>query len=55
MAGEVAALAADATGQVYGGARGEAKSAAILAAAVVDAGVPLIELNLADAREDPRL
>jgi methenyltetrahydrofolate cyclohydrolase len=55
VAGEVAAQAADATGQVYGGARGEAKTAAILAAAVVDAGVPLIELNLADAREDPRL
>jgi formiminotetrahydrofolate cyclodeaminase len=55
VAGEVAALAADATGQVHGGARGEAKTAAILAAAVVDAGVPLIELNLADAREDPRL
>jgi formiminotetrahydrofolate cyclodeaminase len=54
-AGEVTRLAADATGQVRGGARGEAKTAAVLAAAVVQAGVPLIELNLASAPEDPRL
>ncbi len=53
-AGEVTRLAADATGQVRGGARGEAKTAAVLAAAVVQAGVPLIELNLASAPEDPR-
>ncbi len=54
-AGEVARLAADATAQVRGGARGEAITAAVLAAAVVDAGVPLISLNLAGAPEDPRL
>jgi formiminotetrahydrofolate cyclodeaminase len=54
-AGEVTGLAADATGQIRGGARGEAKTAAVLAAAVVEAGVPLIELNLAGAPEDPRL
>ncbi|HEY5431626.1 MAG TPA: cyclodeaminase/cyclohydrolase family protein [Solirubrobacteraceae bacterium] len=54
-AGEVTRLAADATGQVRGGARGEAKTAAVLAAAVVEAGVSLIELNLAAAPDDPRL
>lgn len=55
VAGEVTELAADATGQVCGGARGEAQTAAVLAAAVVEAGVRLIELNLASAPEDPRL
>jgi formiminotetrahydrofolate cyclodeaminase len=54
-AGEVTRLAADATGQVRGGARGEAKTAAVLGAAVVQAGVPLIKLNLASARADPRV
>jgi hypothetical protein len=54
-AGEVTRLAADATGQVRGGVRGEAKTAAVLAAAVVEAGVPLTELNLAGAPEDPRI
>jgi formiminotetrahydrofolate cyclodeaminase len=54
-AGEVTRLAVDAMGQVRGGARGEAKTAAILGAAVVEAGVPLIELNLAGAPDEPRL
>lgn len=54
-AGEVTRLAADATHQVRGGARGEAMTAAVLGAAVVDGGVPLIELNLAGAPGDPRL
>jgi formiminotetrahydrofolate cyclodeaminase len=54
-AGEVTRLAADATGQIRGGARGEAKTAAVLGAAVVQAGLPLIELNLASAPEDPRV
>ena len=49
VAGEVTRLAAEATDQVRGGARGEAKTAAVLAAAVAAAGVPLIELNLAGA------
>lgn len=54
-AGEVTRLAADATGQIRGGARGEAKTAAVLGAAVVQAGLPLIELNLAGAPGDPRV
>jgi formiminotetrahydrofolate cyclodeaminase len=54
-AGEVTRLAADATGQVRGGARGEAITAAVLGAAVVDAAVPLIELNLAGAPGDARI
>jgi formiminotetrahydrofolate cyclodeaminase len=54
-AGEVTRLAADATSQIRGGARGEAKTAAVLGAAVVEAGVPLIELNLASAPGDPRV
>jgi formiminotetrahydrofolate cyclodeaminase len=54
-AGEVTRLAADATGQVRGGARGEAKTAAVLGAAVVQAAVALVELNLASAPGDPRL
>jgi formiminotetrahydrofolate cyclodeaminase len=54
-AGEVTRLAADATGRARGGVRGEAKTAAVLGAAVVEAGVPLIELNLAGASQDPRV
>jgi formiminotetrahydrofolate cyclodeaminase len=54
-AGEVTRLAADATGQARGGVRGEAKTATVLGAAVVEAGVPLIELNLAGASQDPRV
>jgi formiminotetrahydrofolate cyclodeaminase len=54
-AGEVTRLAADAIGLARGGVRGEAKTAAVLGAAVVEAGVPLIELNLAGAFQDPRV
>jgi formiminotetrahydrofolate cyclodeaminase len=54
-AGEVTRLAADAACQIRGGARGEAKTAAVLGAAVVQAGLPLIELNLAGAPGDPRV
>jgi formiminotetrahydrofolate cyclodeaminase len=54
-AGEVTRLAADAISQIRGGARGEAKTAAVLGAAVVQAGLPLIELNLAGAPGDPRI
>lgn len=54
-AGEVTRLAAAAAGQIRGGARGEAKTAAVLGAAVIQAGVPLIELNLASAPGDPRV
>ncbi len=52
---EVARLAADAVADARGGVRGEAMTAAVLGAAVVRAGVPLVELNLAGARDDPRL
>ena len=54
-AGEVTRLAADAVAEARGGVRGEATTAAVLGAAVVHAGVPLVELNLAGARDDPRL
>jgi formiminotetrahydrofolate cyclodeaminase len=54
-AGEVTRLAADATAQVRGSARGEATTAAVLGAAVVQAALPLIELNLTSAPGDPRL
>jgi formiminotetrahydrofolate cyclodeaminase len=54
-AGEVTRLAADAISQIRGGARGEAKTAAVLGAAVVQAGLPLIELNLAVTPGDPRV
>jgi formiminotetrahydrofolate cyclodeaminase len=54
-AGEVTALAATAIADARGGVRGEAITAAVLGAAVVQAGVPLVELNLAGAPNDPRL
>jgi formiminotetrahydrofolate cyclodeaminase len=54
-AGEVTRLAAHAAGEARGGVRGEAMAAAVLGAAVVHAGVPLVELNLGGARDDPRL
>jgi formiminotetrahydrofolate cyclodeaminase len=54
-AGEVTGLAADAVADARGGVRGEAITATVLGAAVVHAGVPLVELNLAGAGEDPRL
>lgn len=52
---EVARLAADAAGEVRGGVRGEAITAVALAAVVAQAGVPLVELNLGGAPQDPRL
>lgn len=52
---ELASLAADAAAVARGGVRGEALTAAALAAAVAKAGVPLVELNLGGARDDPRL
>jgi formiminotetrahydrofolate cyclodeaminase len=54
-AAELASLAADAAMVARGGVRGEALTAAALAAAVAEAGVPLVELNLGGARGDPRL
>lgn len=53
-AGEVTRLAAEALGDARGGVRGEAIVAATLAAAVMRAGAPLVELNLASAPDDPR-
>jgi methenyltetrahydrofolate cyclohydrolase len=54
-AAELATLAADAAAQARGGVRGEAVTAVTLAAAVAEAGAPLVELNLGGARDDPRL
>ncbi len=54
-AGEVTRLAADAVAGARGGVRGEAITAAVLGAAVVQAGLPLVELNLGGAPDDPRL
>ena len=54
-AGELARLAADAAVEARGGVRGEAVTAAVLGAAVVQAGVSLVQLNLAGVPNDPRL
>ncbi len=54
-AAELAMLGAEAAAQARGGVRGEAITAVMLAAAVAQAGVPLVELNLAGAPGDPRL
>jgi formiminotetrahydrofolate cyclodeaminase len=54
IAAEVTALAADAASEARGAVRGEAITAAVLAEAVVRAGFPLVDLNLAGARDDPR-
>jgi methenyltetrahydrofolate cyclohydrolase len=54
VAAEVTGLAADAGSEARGAVRGEATTAAVLAEAVVRAGIPLIELNLAGAAGDPR-
>jgi formiminotetrahydrofolate cyclodeaminase len=54
LAAEVTRLAADAAAAARGGVRGEAMTAAILAEAVVRAGLPLVDLNLASAPADPR-
>jgi formiminotetrahydrofolate cyclodeaminase len=54
-AAEVTRLAVAAGEAVRGGARGEAIAAAELGRAVVCAGAALVELNLAGARDDPRV
>jgi formiminotetrahydrofolate cyclodeaminase len=54
IAAEVTRLAADAGSDARGAVRGEAMTAAVLAEAVVRAGIPLIELNVAGAATDPR-
>ena len=54
VAAEITRLAADAAAAARGAVRGEAMTAAILAEAVARAGLPLVELNLASAPEDPR-
>jgi formiminotetrahydrofolate cyclodeaminase len=51
---DVTSLAADAAADARGGVRGEAVTAAVLGEAVVRAVVPVIELNLAGAPDDPR-
>lgn len=53
--GELTHLAAAASERARGGVRGEAITAVILSCAVVDAGVPMVRLNLAGAPDDPRL
>ena len=54
LAADLADLAADAAERARGGVRGEAMTAAVLAEAAVRAAVPLVELNLAGMRDDPR-
>jgi formiminotetrahydrofolate cyclodeaminase len=54
IATEVTHLAADAAAEARGAVRGEALTAAVLAEAVVRAGIPLVALNLASAPEDSR-
>jgi formiminotetrahydrofolate cyclodeaminase len=51
---EVSELAVAAVADARGGVRGEAVTALVLAASVARGGVPLVELNLASAPEDPR-
>lgn len=55
IAGELTRLGADAVTEARGGVRGEALTAAVLSAAVVQAGGSLVELNLAGAPNDPRI
>lgn len=54
-AAETEALAAASAAAVSGPVRGEAETAAIVAAAATRAAARLIEHNLADAPDDPRL
>jgi len=54
IAAELSSLAADAASAARGAVRGEAVTAAVLAEAVVRAAAPLVELDLAGARDDPR-
>jgi formiminotetrahydrofolate cyclodeaminase len=51
---EVTELAAAAVEDARGGVRGEALTALVLAEGVARGGVPLVELNLAGAPQDPR-
>jgi methenyltetrahydrofolate cyclohydrolase len=51
---EVSELATAAVTEARGGVRGEAITALVLAESVCRAGVPLVELNLAGAPDDPR-
>ncbi|HWV86360.1 MAG TPA: cyclodeaminase/cyclohydrolase family protein [Capillimicrobium sp.] len=55
LAAEVASLAADATQDARGGVRGEAITAVTLAESVVRAGGPILSLNLAGSKDDPRI
>ena len=54
IAAELTRLAADAAAEARGAVKGEAMTAAILAEATVRAGLPLVDLNLASAPDDPR-
>jgi len=54
-AAEVARLAVAAAACARGGVRGEALTAGLLADAAAAACVPMVELNLGAARDDPRL
>lgn len=54
VAAEITGSAADAALQARGGVRGEAMTAAVLGEAVVRGVVPILELNLAGATDDPR-
>jgi hypothetical protein len=54
VAAEVTALAADAAAGVRGGAKGEAISAAALGETAVRLTGPMLDLNLAGSRDDPR-
>ena len=51
---EVAELAGAAVTDARGAVRGEAMTALVLAESVVRGAVPLVELNLAGDRADPR-
>jgi hypothetical protein len=51
---EVSELATAAVGDARGGVRGEAITALVLAESVSRGAVPLVELNLAGAPDDPR-
>jgi methenyltetrahydrofolate cyclohydrolase len=53
-AAEVTHLAADVAARARGGVRGEAVTAAALGCAVAEAGVSVVELNLAGTPDDPR-
>jgi hypothetical protein len=54
VAAEIVALAADAAGRIRGGAKGEAISAAVMGETAVRLAGPVLDLNLAGMRDDPR-